>query len=388
MKKNKKILFALFTAALVLLNGCVSVSGAGTAFGGKTPAPAVQDNAAAEDTPEEIVTEEDAPAEEDDVSENNVPENPDTGMKTDTGRVTGIHFTYDMYSGDQFYLDVIVEKMSGKGAQAEIEKRIGPMNYTGVRKEGTIRMNGEQVQALRDILGRYDLKLWTECRLSSYGTSPSRSLYVFEGSELVYRISWNTQFPETLPPQEDIMYAELYNFFNDLISAEPGWEDVRSDDLDDPRDNPAYYERTVTWFGNEVRLVPGTGTWYENGAYAEIDYEGRDWWIEEGFTGSWTLDEENPTNGLNPPKSASLTVNEDGSVLFVLDGEEWPGRVAPTRRYRDSTGILLEKGYEDRACTVALMQEESYRRIHLYCYPGPVPEPQFPPIDVYLLKVE
>ena len=365
MKNNKKSLFVLFAAALVLLNGCVS--GPGTASDGAPSAPPAP------------------PAQEKEQEKGQEPA-PENGIITDTSRITGLHFTYDRYAGEELYLDVIVDKMSRKVAIAEIEKRIGPMNYTGVRKEGTIRFGGEQVQELRDILSRYDLKAWTEIRQTVSTTMPSRSLYVFEGDELVYKIAWNTRFPETLPPQEDIMYAELFNFFNHLISAEPGWEEVRSDDLEDPRDNPAYYERTVTWFGNEVRLVPGTGIWYENGSHAEIDYEGRDWWLEEGFTGSWTLDEEHPTNGLNPPEAAALTVNEDGTVLFILDGEEWTGSVASTRRYRDSTGIHLERNGSERSCTVALMREESYERIHLTCYPGPVPEIQFPPIDVYLVK--
>lgn len=304
------------------------------------------------------------------------------------GQITGLRFEYDMFSGDMFYLNAFVENMTADGAKVTLEKRIGPMNYTGHRKEGELSINGEQAGRLREILDRYDLAAWSKLPSAGSGSAPSRSLIVFSGKEKLYDVKWNVKFPKTLPPQEDILYCELFNFFNDLISREPGWEDVRSENLEDPRDNPAYSERRVSWFGHEVRLVPGTGTWHEDGRYADIDYEGKDWWVEEGFVGQWSLDAEEPTGGLNAPDDASLTVLSDGSARLVVDGEEWPGRVAAVRRYRDSVGLNLEKDYERRLCTVESAYEESYERIHVVCYPGPVPEPQFAPIDVYLLKNE
>jgi hypothetical protein len=114
---------------------------------------------------------------------------------------------------------------------------------------------------------------------------------VFIGEKMIY-VPWDAIFPETLPPQEDILYFELYNYFNDLISDDPEWEEVVSENMDDPRDNPAYGERNVMQYGKEVRLVPGTGVYSENGAGAEIDYSDLKWWLEEGFTGTWTLSEE------------------------------------------------------------------------------------------------
>lgn len=303
------------------------------------------------------------------------------------GRVTGLHFTYDMYSGEQFYLDVHVSELTERGAKAELTKRVGPMNYTGHKMEGELQLTGEQADTLLEILGRYDLAAWSKLPTSGSGSAPSRSLLVFSGNETIFDIRWNAKFPETLPPQEDIMYAELYNFFNGLIADAPGWEEVRSEDLDDPRENAAYGGRTVTWFGHEVKLVPGTGTWHEDGSYADIDYEGKDWWIEEGFTGRWTLDREQPTDGPNEIGSASLKVMDDGSILFKLDGEEWPGSLSSVRRYKDSVYMTLERDGEKRSCEVGLMYEESYERIHIRCYPGPVPEPQFTPIDVYLVKM-
>ncbi len=302
-------------------------------------------------------------------------------------RVTGLRFSYDNDSGEQFCLNVYVTELSEDGAKAEVEKRVGPMNGTGHSKEGTLTLSAAQAAALLDILGRYDLAAWSDLPTSGSASSPSRSLIVFSGADTLCDVRWNAKFPETLPPQEDIMYAELYNLFNGLIAETPGWEEVRSEDLADPRENPAYEDRTVTWFGHEVKLVPGTGTWHADGSYAEIDYEGKDWWIEEGFTGRWTLDREQPTDGPNEIGKASLKVMEDGSVLFKLDGEEWPGRLSDIRRYRDSIYMTLERDGERRSCEISLSYEESYERIHVRCYPGPVPEPQFDPIDVYLVKM-
>ena len=302
------------------------------------------------------------------------------------GAITAVRFTYDKSHGDQVYLSVYVDEMSDQGAKAEITKRVGPMNYTGHKKEGVLTLNGEQVRTLLEILSRYDLEAWSKLPKKSSGSSPSRSLMVFSHGDAVCDVPWNTKFPETLPPQEDIMYAELFNFFNGMLSAKEEWKEVWSDNLEDPRDNPAYSERMVIWFGHEVKLKPGTGTWHEDGSYAEIDYEGKDWWIEEGFVGEWVLDKEKPASDYYPVNDASLTVNEDGSVVFTLDGEEWRGHVAAIRRYKDNTGFGIEKEDEARNCEVALSVPESYEEIHVSAYPGPVPEPQFTPIDVWLVK--
>lgn len=305
-----------------------------------------------------------------------------------TGDVTALRFTYDMFSGDPFYLSAYVKFQPSGGASAEVEKRVGPMNAEGQKKEGDLSLSAARADALLQILGRYDLAAWSKLPTGSAASAPSRSLMVFSGEETLYDVRWNARFPKTLPPQEDIMYAELFNFFNGLIAETPGWEDVRSDDLDDPRDDPAYGERTVTWFGQEVKLVPGTGQGYDDGRYAEIDYAGKSWWVEEGFVGHWTLDASEPTDGGNAPKTAELTVSADGSALFTLDGAEWPGKTAAVRRYRDSAGLLLARDGDRRNCAVELGGAESYARIHLVCYPGPVPEAQFEPIDVYLLKTD
>ena len=301
---------------------------------------------------------------------------------------TGLRFVYDKNSGEQRYLNAYVEGMSEDGAKVTLIKRVGPMNYTGHKREGEFALSGQQVARLWEILGSYDLEAWSKLPSRTSTASALRSLIVFRGEETLYNVMWNAKLPKTLPPQEDIMYFELYNFFNDLVASEPGWEDVVSENLEDPRDNPAYYERTVTWFGNEVRLVPGTGIYYEDGRYAEIDYQGRDWWIVEGFTGQWTLDIGEPSvSAFYAPKNASLTVHDDGTLQLILDDEVWSGHVSGLRRYMDSFGITLEK--EDgqwRSCEVSTWGRESYDRIHISYQSNPYPEPQYPPIDVFLVR--
>lgn len=156
--------------------------------------------------------------------------------------VTGLRFEYDKYSGEQYYLNAYVEDMTENGGKITLIKRVGPMNYTGHKKEGELTLSGEQVALLWEILDRYDLKAWSQLPTKSSSVSPTRNLIVFRGEKILYRVMWNARFPKTLPPQEDILYFELYNFFNDLVAAESGWEDVISENLKDPRDNPAYYE--------------------------------------------------------------------------------------------------------------------------------------------------
>ena len=306
--------------------------------------------------------------------------------KENDQKITNVNFTYDKYSGNQFYLAAYVSKLDTDKALVELTKRVGPMNHSGHKKEGDIYLDVKQIDKLLDIFSRYDLKAWSNLPRSSSSSDPSRFLVILSRDDILYDIRWNARFPKTTPPEEDIFFFELYNFFNDVISKETGWEEVVSENLPDPRDNPAYYEREVEWFGRKVRLVPGTGTFHKDGSYGQLDYEGKDWWIEEEFTGKWVLNEEHPTNGLNIPTSSSLTVREDGTLEFELNGESYPGKVSDTRIYKGSAGIILEKELFRRHCDVETVLDQSYEEIHVTCYPDPVPAKQFEPIDVYLLK--
>ena len=41
---------------------------------------------------------------------------PEDVTEASNGEITKVHFTYDNFSGNQFYLDVIVDKISEKGS--------------------------------------------------------------------------------------------------------------------------------------------------------------------------------------------------------------------------------------------------------------------------------
>lgn len=299
----------------------------------------------------------------------------------DPEKVTRIVFDYDMFN--RYSLRAVVTDLSAAGAKLEIKKTTGPMNNTGFRKEGKLTLGREETEELLKILGRYDIRGMSGLPKTSGSSAPRRSLYVFEGEERL-GIAFNTDFPETIPPVEDIMYYELFNFFNGRISGEPGWEDVRTEDLPDPRKDPAYGERTASWFGNTVRLVPGTGTHHDTGAGAVIDYGSRIWWQEEGFIGTFSMTEQDREYTYRTADDASLTVKPDGSVVLMLDGTQWTGTLGKTRRYREGIPVSLRNGSAFRDVTIWNLREDSYAELEVRCYPGPVPEPQFPPVDIRL----
>ena len=291
-----------------------------------------------------------------------------------------VGFTYDMFSGDQFKLEARVTDITPEGSKVKLEKRVGPMNYTGHTMSGELDLTGEQTEALLDILDSYDIEGYSRLPRRGSSGAPSRTLIVFSGEESWY-VAFDAKFPKTLPPEEEVMYMEQYNFFNGLIRDIPDWQEVRSPDLEDPRDNPAYGEGSALWFGRSVSLVPGTGTG-EDRRGAEIDYGEEKWWLLEGFTGTWSLAEgewqEEATH-----TSVTLTVEEDGSVTLTLDGETWTGTLPDKRYYREETGFRLTNPEEGtRSFTCALMEPEDYTLLRICAYPGPVPEPQFYPTDV------
>ena len=295
-----------------------------------------------------------------------------------------IGFSYDMFSGDQFCLEARVTDITPEGCRVKLEKRVGPMNYTGHTMEGEFDLDGDRTAALLEILGRYDLEAWSKLRRSGSSAAPGRTLMVFSGEDQWY-IAFDAVFPKTLPPLEDVMYMELYNFFNSLIRGMPDWSEVQSPDLPDPRENPAYGEREVSWFGRTVRLVPGTGVYTADFRGAEIDYGEEKWWFLEGFTGTWILVEEWREEASH--LSAQLTVREDGSLTLTLDGREWTGTLGDKRYYREDIGVRLTcEGEGSRSFTLMCLEEEDYGLLRVYAYPGPVPEEQFYPTDLVLEK--
>ena len=292
-------------------------------------------------------------------------------------------FAYEMNVGEQFSMDARVSDIGPEGCRVKLRKRVGPLNYTGHTMEGELDLDGDRTRTLLEILDRYDLKAWSECPRRGYGTDPYRTLIVFSGEE-TWDIGFDTVFPDTLPPQEDILYMELYNFFNGLVRDIPDWAEVRSEDLPDPRENPAYGEREVTWFGRQVRLVPGTGI-YADYRGAEIDYGEERWWLLEGFTGTWSMSAEWREEATHA--SAVLTVREDGSVTLTLDGTTWTGELGEKRYYRVDIGVRLSsEGETGRVFTLESIEQEDYGLLRVYAYPDPYPTEQFYPTDVTLEK--
>lgn len=168
--------------------------------------------------------------------------------------------------------------------------------------------------------------------------------------------------------------------------ASPGWEEVRTENLEDPRNNPAYGERMVNQYGKMVRLVPGTGTVTKDGCGAQIDYQGKQWWVEENFVGTYMMTEQDRSDskGLNPVPEVSLVVSEDGTVLFTEDGEQRSGCLLQTRCYLED--IPLGGFDEIGGLLVSPCYQDNYGRIRLYRKMRPHPEPQFPSLSVYLTK--
>lgn len=301
--------------------------------------------------------------------------------------ITEVHFEYDEFSGEQYRLDVWVESITEDGADAQIEKRIGPMNENGRSREGTIRMSAEEVDRLMAILGRYDLEMFSQRPTESANTLPVRVLSVFYGDRMV-SVDWNSEYPKTVGPDEDIMYYEAFNFFEELIDKEPGWEDVRRDlpKEEDHRDNPDIYESTVSWFGHEVSLVPGTGDGSEDGWGAQIDYGEKDWWLKEGFTGSWSMTEEDREQEHSTDSEVLLAVSKDGNVMLRTDDEVWTGQLPEIRYYKNEIWVGLKNANLNERAFAISYQNEDYSHLHISAYPGPFPEEQFLPTDVYVTK--
>ena len=281
---------------------------------------------------------------------------------------------YDHDNNNNYTLTVKVEDFDADPVQAQITKWLGPHNINGKKLDGTVALDEEKLSELTQILNRYDLEAWSKLPSLSCVSGTVRSLTVHLKDGTKYYIAWNAKFPKVFPPTEDVMYFELFNFFNGMI-REAGWAEVVGDDIKDPRENPAYAPRTVSWFGNQVKLKIGTGTFYEDGRNAEIDYEGKSWWIEEGFVGYYTGE-----NG------ASMSVVESGEIKLYMDGEEWHGHAGNKRIYKRHAEIGISCGDKSRWCELHTLGGENYDKIQITCMPGPVPAPQFTPISIVLYR--
>lgn len=261
-----------------------------------------------------------------------------------SGVVTEFRFEYeDRTSGNLVKAEFEGLTPEG-GVEMQITKRVGRANYPAtVKKTKTYVLDARTYGELCRLLGSFDLKGYSQLpRSSSYAGSVSRSLRVVTDGEISY-ISDFLIFPDEVPSPKEVMYVAIFNFINDLTLDDPQMADVAMERQEDPYDRPFNQERTVMSYGKSVRLVPGTGYDVDDGEGARIDFGDRSWWVEEGYVGTWVMtdadraklypDTDDPFMIGTVYESASLTIREDGSGTFVLDGDEHTIELCPERYY-------------------------------------------------------
>ena len=104
-------------------------------------------------------------------------------------------------------------------------------------------------------------------------------------------------------------------------------------------------ERTLKIHGKDRKTVKGTGN--VSGFKAVIDYEGALWWVVEEYVGqTFTLrkNDIDPSLGIS---DVSLSVYDDGSLLIVVDGTEYRGRVDEERLGGYSAGGVVTRDGSD-----------------------------------------
>ena len=128
-------------------------------------------------------------------------------------------------------------------------------------------------------------------------------------------------------------------------------------------------ERTVKIHGKDRKTVKDTGN--VSGFGAVIDFEGELWWIVEEYAGySFTLrkNDRDPELGI---EEAVFSVEEDGSVLLVIDGISYRGTVSPERLGGFSAAAFISEENTGEQKTVFFdytevsQRWESYEQIYL-----------------------
>jgi len=252
-----------------------------------------------------------------------------------------IEFKYEKRSSGEL-LHALVGSVSENGAEATIRKRNGRANDPKtVEVIGTYSMDSKQLEELTYLLRKYPVEeIMNAPRRHSFGGNIGLELRIRDGDKNLYIGNLNA-FPDSLPPMRELLYTELYNFFNAFVSADEKMKSVWTEQLPDPAADPKYGARTVLHFGKEVSLVPGTG--YGDNYGDEIDYGDRKWWIEEGYVGSYIMTEEDKMLKMITEDSASFIIREDGSFELTLDGTLYTGNFGTTRYYKQSPGGRYEK---------------------------------------------
>ena len=97
---------------------------------------------------------------------------------------------------------------------------------------------------------------------------------------------------------------------------------------------PAVVEATVNWHGQEKTIRVKDGQ--EDYTGAVIDYGEKNWWVEEGFVGQYTMTETTSTLEGTTESFSELTVYENGNVVWVTDGDVYSGELLSSRYYGDA----------------------------------------------------
>lgn len=235
-----------------------------------------------------------------------------------------VSFRYGLYDGTM--IEANITSINRFGGNISFIKQKGASHRDDiVTREASFYLNEEQVEELRRLLFSFDLPKLNALPRGTYGYGAGVHLKVVSGYKTYY-IDQLTKFPKQVPPLADTVYIPLYNYFNKISLLKNELAQIELDMLLDPYLDPVNNPRTVFLYGKERSLVPGTGN--AEGYRATVDFEGKKWWVEENFVGTWRMTEEDKL--VSDPgigeryyitnKSAELIILEDGTGTFTLDG--------------------------------------------------------------------
>ena len=144
-------------------------------------------------------------------------------------------------------------------------------------------------------------------------------------------------------------------------------------------------ERTVKIHGKDRKTVKGTG--HVSAFGAVIDFEGELWWIVEEYAGqtfSLRKNDADPELGI---EEVTFSVEEDGSVLLVIDGTIYRGTVSPERLggFSASAVVSEENSGEEKTIffdyTAQSQRWETYEQIYLTIQLDFPVEPDIPDVS-------
>jgi len=247
-----------------------------------------------------------------------------------------MEFTFEKRSSGEL-LHALVDTVTENGADVTIRKRNGLLNDPDtIEVTETYSMDRTKYEALVELLRAYPLnEIVNAPRKSSFGGNIGMELRICEGEKNLY-IGNLHSFPDGLPPMRELLYTELYNFFNAIASSDDRMDSVRTEQMPDPRTDPKYSERTVLHFGREVSLVPGTG--YDNDYGAEIDYGDKKWWIEDGYVGEYVMTDADKNCTDVTESAASFVILEDGTFRLTINDILYTGTLPKARCYKVAPG--------------------------------------------------